>query len=147
MTIDYAAKIKDLYPYANDLARALGVGYPDSNKSDGAQWLLRMRDAFAADMERIMSADCPQDEIEYDSLECGTHYQWLVFTDLQLWDYDADITYSETAAFQTYTRTENVRAIRAEDLRDLAGRLMDEIAGNLGNLLVQDMLAATEDDE
>lgn len=140
VTIDYAAKIKELYPHANDVSRAAGVAYPDSNKSPGARWLLRIRDAFAEDAERIMTSAEPSDEIEYDGMECYTGAQWKIFTDLALWQYDADITYCEQAEFRTaYFTTESALAIRVSDISDLAGRLLDEIAGNLGHLFMNDL--------
>jgi hypothetical protein len=146
-TIDYAAKIREIYPYANDIARAVGVGYPGSNTSVGAKWLLRIRDSIAERAEEIMSAVYPSDEIDYDSLEVSTYAQWEIFTDLQLWQYEADITYSEHAEFHSSNSgsTESVPAIRVSDIVDLAGRLMSEIAGAIGHMIVQELEARDED--
>jgi hypothetical protein len=140
VTIDYAAKLWDLYPYANDVSRAAGVGYPASNTSPGAKWLMRIRDAFAEDAERIMTSAEPSDEIEYDGMECYTAEQWRIFTDLALWQYDADIAYSDQAEFRTaYFTTESALAVRVSDIPNLAGKLLDEIAGNLGHLFMNDL--------
>jgi hypothetical protein len=37
--MNYDAKVKELFPYANDLARMAGVAYPKGDDSPGARWL------------------------------------------------------------------------------------------------------------
>jgi hypothetical protein len=134
------ATVRELYPYANDLARSLGVAYPKDNDSPGAKWLLTVRDHFAEDADRILSADYPFDEIEWDALEYNTYQQWLIFADLELWSFDADVTFSEHADFAARNfRTESHAAIKASELPSLAQNIMAELANNLGHLIIQEL--------
>ncbi len=148
MPVNYEEKIKSDYPYANDIARAVGVAYPRSNESAGAKWLLRIRDAIANDADIIMASDDPYDEVPYDGLECYTFAQWEIFLDLELWSYDADLTYCERADFRAGNYgTESVPAIRVSDIPGLASRLLDEIAVNIGNLLIQELISARDESD
>lgn len=146
--IDYAAKVRELYPYANDLARAVGVAYPLNDDSPGAKWLYQVREYYADDWESILEADYPQDELEFTEGggECNTYTQWLIFADLQLWQYDADATYSTQAEFPTRNwSTEKALAIKVEDIPELAERLMEEIANTLQGIILSDLQKAVED--
>lgn len=132
-------KVKELYPYANDLARAVGVNYPKNNESPGALWLYRIRDYLDWDdmMELNESAG---EEIPWESVETSTYQQWLIFADLELWNYDADDTYSQTAEFPARDfKTETHQAIKVDDLSNLAESLLGEIANRLWSVIYQEL--------
>lgn len=146
--MNYDAKVKELFPYANDLARIAGVAYPRNNESAGAVWLYRIRDYMSEDWERILGSDEPTDEIEWDAVETSRYQQWLIFADLGLWDYDADVTYSETAEFPARNfRKETLRAVKVDDLPSLAERLLEEVANSVWAGILFELQKHAEDDE
>lgn len=136
--MDYEARVRELFPHANALARAVGSGEPKNNDSPGARWLLHLRDSFAENIEEILAARYPSDEIGYDALEVNTYTQWRIFADLELWSFDSELLATTIAEFPAASyRTESAPAIKYADLRDVAETLMAEIAGNLGQQILQ----------
>jgi hypothetical protein len=139
-------KVKELFPYANDLARAVGVDYPKNNESPGALWLYTIRDYL--DWDDMMELDeSAGEEIPWESVETNTYQQWLIFADLELWKYDdADVTYSQTADFPTRNfRTETLRAVKVDDLPGLAESLLGEVANRLWGVIYQELRKQSDD--
>src|SRR6266704_126687 len=124
--MNYATKIKELYPYANNIARIAGVAYPDSSTSPGALWLMSVVDSFASDAAEIMLADYPSDEASEraDGHVSGemTYRYWQVWTDLALWQWESE--------------TDNGPVDRTE-IRDLAETTLYEVASRLYQIMLQ----------
>src|SRR5215472_13626731 len=95
--MDYNSKVREVFPHASTMAGALGINDSGDN-GPGAEWLFRIRDYY--DWDEVMESDEPEEFFPFgDPVEVSTYQQWLIFTDLQLWRYDADVTYSEQAEF------------------------------------------------
>lgn len=146
--------IKDKYPHANDLCRAVGVNPTADDGSVAQPWLLALRDSLIEDLDRIITADYPSDEIhDLESTPVSSYDQWQVWAELRLWEFDPDTAVMEAGEFtKPYPSfaTESVRAVKFTDIPDLAQSYEYEIAGDALNIMLQDALQAygeaTEED-
>lgn len=144
------AVLAELYPHANDIARAVGVN-PAANEGTVAEaWLLGLRDSLAEDFKRVMEADYPEDELwEYEKAPVFIDDQWKVWSELRLWQYDPDSAVNELADFfnpSTY-RTDPHRAIKFSELPDLAQSYELEIAGTALSIMFSEAREAYNSNE
>lgn len=147
-TPDYVAIIKEHFPNVNAIAYAVGLPDVSNPYSKGAQWLKEAAYYYEYDWERILSSGYPQDEIQYEPLTPATAEQWEIFADLQLWRYQADVTYCETAEFRKGYGTESIPAIRVDDIPELAGKLLAELFNQISNVilyLLQEQLVTSDE--
>jgi hypothetical protein len=129
-----ANHLRTEYKYAHDLASAVGVDYPDNNASPGGEFLLGVRDALINDAEYILESDYPEatvSELADSTVPVYAHAQWQAFTDLCLYNYDA----------------ETVRLGQGTNVSELAQSYLAEVASNLASILWDSAVNATEDDE
>jgi hypothetical protein len=133
--------------YGNDFARWLGVGYPDSNTSAGATWLLEIADTYLTERNRVCQADYPEDELielAGDCVPVPTHRKWQIFLDLTLYSYDSELLFSTG----TNKDGESYYELTQYNFIDVPDILLDELAGNLMNMLYnQDEERPDADDE
>jgi hypothetical protein len=131
------AIVRELYPDAQSLAESVGVTIPGYDTA-GENWLRRVRDRFAGDAAEILAADYPEDaasDLGYSMMHGSTSLTWEIFADLQLWQFDADLLYSDCADVETAHSIRRIHGCTVlsgpEDLAKVAGTLLDEISSNL----------------
>lgn len=139
------------YPHANDLCRAVGVSATADHGTEAEKWLLSVRDNLLENLDRILTADYPQDEVhELESTPISTYAQWQVWTELKLWQFDPDVAVCEAGEFRkpypSYS-TEFVRAIKLSDLHNLAQNYEYEISSNALCIMLQEALYQNGEDD
>lgn len=136
--------VKSSYPHANDICRAVGVN-PTANDGTVAEtWLLGLRDSLLEDLERVVTAVYPQDEInDLEAVPVSTYDQWQIWTELRLWEFEPDIAVTETGEFLTRDfSTETHRMVKLADIPELAQSYEYEIASTALSIMLQDALTA-----
>jgi hypothetical protein len=141
-----AEKLVTEYPHAAHIARAVGVNDNVGNQTVAGAWLLGLRDSLIDNLERILTADYPQDEVnDLESTPVSSQDQWQVWLELRLWEMDPDTAVMDHGEFpKPYPSfsTESLRAVKFSDIPDLAKSYEWEVASNALNIMLQDAQTA-----